>query len=258
MKALILAGGLGTRMRQETEFRPKPMVEIGARPILWHIMKHLSFYGINEFVIALGYKGDLIREYFQNFHFRGGDFTVDLGTGDYSFYGPVSEENWKISLVETGLFTPTGGRIHKARRYLSGSEPFLCTYGDGLSNLNIDLLRGFHEICGKVATVTASRPISRFGKLSIGENNRVLSFQEKTKEDSYVNSGFFIFNQEIFDYLTPESTLEGEPLEKLSEQGELFAFRHDGFWQPMDTIREMEQLNTLWSEGRAPWKVWEG
>lgn len=256
MRALILAGGLGTRLREETEFRPKPMVEIGGRPILWHIMKHLSHFGVKDFVIALGYKGNLIREYFQHFNYMDSDFTISTLTNSTTLHDTENLEEWKVTLSETGAITPTGGRVWKTKKYLSGEDAFICTYGDGLSDVNISKLIEFHKSHGKLATVTASQPISRFGRLAIGEDNAVISFEEKGRDLAHVNAGFFIFNCAIFDYLSSESILEREPLETLASEGELIAFRHQGFWQPMDTMREVEYLNQLWEEDSAPWKVW--
>lgn len=254
MRLLILAGGLGTRLREETEYKPKPMVEIGGHPILWHIMKIFSTQGVNDFVVALGYKGDVIREYFRDFEMRGRDIEFDLATKTSLIRDGSGFEDWKVTLVETGPQTMTGGRLFNCTNYLD-SGTFMCTYGDGLANVNIEALLAFHRSHGKIATVTAASPISRFGKLEIADSGLVKSFVEKPKQESWVNAGFFVFEPEIFNYLNPDSILERDPLEKLASEGELFAYKHEGYWQPMDTLREAEMLNETWKNG-APWKTW--
>jgi len=256
MKAVILAGGLGTRLREETEFRPKPMVEIGGMPILWHIMKMLSTQGIDEFVICLGYKGELIKDFFLNYESRVNDITVKLGAQNgFIQHREILSENWSVTLANTGLSTLTGGRINKIKKYVS-SERFLCTYGDGLASIDLAQLMEFHKAHGKTATVTAVRPTDRFGALQIDQESFVREFSEKPISNKRVNGGFFIFEPEVFDYLSDESALEKEPLESLSAAGELAAYSHDGFWQPMDTYREVIQLNDLWHSNKAPWKIW--
>jgi glucose-1-phosphate cytidylyltransferase len=256
MKAVILAGGLGTRLREETEFRPKPMVEIGGKPIIWHIMKTLSVQGINEFVICLGYKGDYIKDYFMNYEARVHDITVKLGTNEGTFHHTKKQnENWMITLADTGLTTMTGGRIAKIRQYL-GNEDFLCTYGDGVADINLEELRKFHSDHGKIATVTAVRPTNRFGAMKIDENETVTDFSEKPISEKWVNGGFFIFKHEVFDFIEADSILEKEPLERLASLGQLKSYKHKGFWQPMDTYRETQELNLLWEQNRAPWKIW--
>lgn len=256
MKAVILAGGMGTRMREETEFRPKPMVEIGGRPILWHIMKTLSAQGINDFVICLGYKGDQIKDFFMNYEARTHDITVKLGeNGGLVRHSESPSENWSVTLVNTGPITMTGGRINRIKKYVEG-ERFLCTYGDGVANINLEALTRFHEGHGKCATVTSVRPTSRFGAMQIDDNQLVTKFAEKPLSEKRVNGGYFIFEPSIFDYLSDESILEKEPLEKLAVSGELKAFMHNGFWQPMDTYRENVELNELWDSNKAPWKIW--
>ncbi|CAN2170416.1 GCD1 Nucleoside-diphosphate-sugar pyrophosphorylase involved in lipopolysaccharide biosynthesis/translation initiation factor 2B, gamma/epsilon subunits (eIF-2Bgamma/eIF-2Bepsilon) [Candidatus Nanopelagicaceae bacterium] len=254
MKALILAGGMGTRLREETEFKPKPMVEIGGRPIIWHIMKNLSNQGISEFVVALGYKGDVIRDFFLNYSIMQNDFSVDLSSGTRLIIGDSSSEKWNVTLVETGSNTMTGGRILRCQHALG--EEFLCTYGDGLADISISNLLDFHNKHTGVATVTAATPPSRFGRIAIQDSGLVDSFIEKPKEIDWVNAGFFIFRKEIFHFLSDDAVLEKEPLEKLSSQSKLYAYKHRGFWQPMDTLRESELLNVLWDENRAPWKNW--
>lgn len=256
MKAVLLAGGMGTRLREETEYRPKPMVEIGQRPILWHIMKNLSTQGVVDFVVCLGYKGDFIKDYFLNYEARVNDVTVALGSKTaHSQLSNSSEDNWTVTLANTGLTTMTGGRIHGIKKYVEG-ETFLCTYGDGLADIDLPELLKFHEAHGKIATVTAVMPTSRFGSMEIATDDTVVKFAEKPKGNAWVNGGFFIFEPEIFDYLTPDCVLENEPLEKLAEIGELVAYKHNGFWRPMDTFRESIELNEIWESGDAAWKNW--
>jgi glucose-1-phosphate cytidylyltransferase len=256
MKAVILAGGMGTRLREETEFRPKPMVEIGGRPILWHIMKTLSTQGINDFVICLGYKGDYIKDFFMNYESRTHDITVKLGLDEGLIqHSQAPTENWTVTLANTGATTMTGGRINKIKKYVSG-EKFLCTYGDGVANIDLDALTKFHAGHGKTATVTSVRPTNRFGAMQVDKDGSVTEFAEKPVAEKRVNGGYFIFEPSIFDYLSDECILEKEPLEKLSKTGELKAYEHEGFWQPMDTYRETIELNELWDANQAPWKIW--
>ena len=255
LPAVILAGGLGTRIREETEFKPKPMVEIGGRPVLWHIMKHLSAHGIDRFVICVGYKGDIIRDYFLNYRARNNDFTVQLGSNDdLTFHSDHQESDWTVTVAETGALTNTGGRVLEIQKYVKGEE-FLCTYGDGLSDIDINNLKTFQQNSGKIATVTAVRPLSRFGVMDLDSSNNVISFKEKPQAEGWINGGFFIFKPQIFDYLSPGIILENEPLQKLASERQLSAFKHEGFWQPMDTFRESKMLNDLWDSGRAPWKI---
>lgn len=257
MKAVILAGGLGTRLREETEFRPKPMVEIGGKPILWHIMKNLNQQGISEFIICLGYKGEQIKEYFLNYEALTNDITIQLGEEKTTkqFHSPV-KENWSVTLADTGMYTMTGGRLNKIRHYL-GSEAFLCTYGDGLADISIEKLLNFHKNHNGFATVTAVQPTNRFGALEVSDSGVVTSFEEKPVSEKWVNGGFFVFEKDIFDYLDDECILEKEPLEVISSKHQLHAFKHQGFWRPMDTHRETQELNQLWNEGIAPWRNWE-
>jgi glucose-1-phosphate cytidylyltransferase len=256
MKAVILAGGLGTRLREETEFRPKPMVEIGGKPIIWHIMKSLSVQGINDFIICLGYKGDTIKDFFINYEARSNDITVKLGKNKSLIqHSDSSPENWTVTLANTGASTMTGGRLNRVKKFVEG-ETFLCTYGDGVADVNLSTLVSFHQKHGKTATVTSVRPTNRFGALQIDNDNFVREFSEKPVSEKRVNGGFFIFEANIFDFLNDESVLEGEPLEKLSRSGELKAYKHDGYWQPMDTYREVIELNNLWDADKAPWKIW--
>lgn len=256
MRAVILAGGMGTRLREETEFRPKPMIEIGGKPILWHIMKNLAQQGLNDFIVCLGYKGDQIRDFFLNYESRFNDITIQLGRNGASIiHGQSINEDWKITLADTGLDTMTGGRLHLIQEHLCG-ERFLCTYGDGLANLDLKMLTSFHKSHGKLATVTAVRPVTRFGSLEIDSDNQVLNFAEKPQSEKWISGGFFIFEPGIFQYLNEDSTLEREPLEELASHGQLKAYLHKDFWQPMDTYREMQELNAAWGTGTAPWKNW--
>lgn len=256
MKAVILAGGFGTRLREQTEYRPKPMVEIGGRPIIWHIMKNLSKQDLNKFIICLGYKGYYIKDFFLNYEARVNDTTVKLGKAGISVqHSNSAEEDWEVTLANTGLDTMTGGRIFRVRDYL-GTDRFLCTYGDGLADINLRELLEFHISHKKVATVTAVRPTSRFGAIEIDPSNQVKCFAEKPKAEQWINGGFFIFERGIFDYLDAECVLEKEPLENLAKNDQLMAYNHEGFWQPMDTHRESQELNELWSTGRAPWRNW--
>lgn len=256
MKVVLLAGGLGTRLREETEFRPKPMVSVGGRPILWHIMRNYAHYGYRDFVVCAGYRGDIIKEYFREFHSEVSDFTVTLGSqGSIQYHDNFVEDGWKVTVSDTGLNTMTGGRLFKVKKYVDG-EIFLCTYGDGLADVDVRSLIEFHKSHGKVATVTAVRPVSRFGVLDLAENGSVEHFREKPQADGWINAGFFVFNKKIFDYLDANSILENEPMARLAQDNQLMAFRHDGFWQPMDTYREFTLLNDLWDKSAAPWKVW--
>jgi glucose-1-phosphate cytidylyltransferase len=255
-KAVILAGGLGTRLAEETELRPKPMVEIGGMPILWHIMKIYSAHGINEFVVCLGYKGHVIKEFFANYHLHRADVTFDIAANS-SVIHRHTVEPWRVTLVDTGIDSMTGGRLKRVREHL-GSEPFCMTYGDAVSTVDIGKLVAFHCGHGRAATVTAVRPPARFGALKI-ENGAVSSFQEKPLGGAdWINGGFFVLEPAALDTIAGDSTVwEKEPLETLAQQGQLMAFEHDGFWQPMDTLRDKQHLNALWESGAAPWKLWE-
>jgi glucose-1-phosphate cytidylyltransferase len=256
VKGLILAGGLGTRLREETEFKPKPMVEVGGRPIIWHIMKNLSTQGLNDFTIATGYKGESIKDYFLNYHSRNNDVTLNLGkNSSVIHHGLHDESNWRVTIANTGELTMTGGRVFRSLKYLE-DDRFLCTYGDGLADINLKELMDFHLSHGKKATVTTVQPLSRFGVMDVDSNGVVTQFREKPIMDGWVNAGFFIFEKSIVEYLDENCILEQEPLAKLAAEGELVAYRHHGFWQPMDTLRESIFLNEMWAEGRAPWKNW--
>lgn len=255
MKAVILAGGLGTRISEETHLKPKPMIEIGGKPILWHIMKAYSYYGIQEFIICVGYKGYLIKEYFANYFLHQSDVTFDLRENRMHIHNSSSEP-WCVTLVDTGEDTMTGGRLKRVRQYI-GEETFCFTYGDGVSNVNISELISFHQKQGTWATLTAVQPPGRFGALDLSQN-RIVSFQEKPQGDgSWINGGFFVLEPAVFDFLEGDTTVwEREPLEQLAKAGQLAAFRHTGFWQPMDTLRDKVKLEELWENGQAPWRVW--
>jgi glucose-1-phosphate cytidylyltransferase len=255
MKTVILCGGLGTRLREETEYRPKPMVEVGGRPILWHIMKSYGRHGFREFVLCLGYRGNMIKEYFLNYEAMNNDFTVCLGSlHSIHFHGAHEEQDFRVTLADTGLNTMTGGRLKRAEKYLT-EDDFLLTYGDGLSDVNIRELVSFHRSHGKMATITTVRPTSRYGILELDDQANVERFCEKPRLDGWINAGFCVFSRRIFSYLDGDSCiLEQEPLERLAREGQLVAFRHDGFFHAMDTYREYLYLNELWSNGNAPWK----
>jgi glucose-1-phosphate cytidylyltransferase len=256
MKAVLLAGGFGTRLSEETDLLPKPMVEIGGRPILWHIMKIYTHFGINDFIICLGYNGYVIKEYFINYYRHMSDLSVDTGSGDIEIH-QARTEKWRVTLVETGLDTMTGGRLKRISKYLSPNEDFLMTYGDGVASINIQALIEFHRDEGRLATVTAVRPPGRFGALEI-EDNRVERFTEKPQGDgSIINGGFFVLSPKVLDYVEGDATIwESEPMERLAREGELSAYRHSGFWQPMDTLRDRRELEQMWVSGNAEWKLW--
>ena len=255
MKAVILAGGLGTRIAEETSSRPKPMVEIGGKPILWHIMKMYSAHGVNEFVICCGYKGYMIKEYFANYFLHMSDVTFDMSNNDMEIHQKKAEP-WKVTLIDTGENTLTGGRLKRVRDYL-GNEDFCFTYGDGVGSVDITKLIEFHKKHGKKATVTAVQPPGRFGALEM-TGSTVTSFVEKPHGDGmYINGGFFVLNPSVIDLIEGDSTIwERQPLETLATKGQLEAFKHDGFWQPMDTLRDKQNLEEMWQSGEAPWKVW--
>ncbi|OCA83306.1 glucose-1-phosphate cytidylyltransferase [Bacillus sp. FJAT-27225] len=257
MKVVILAGGFGTRISEETHTIPKPLITIGDHPILWHIMKIYSTYGFNDFVICLGYKGYKIKEFFLNYLLNHSDFSIDLSNSDKPVIYNHSSEPWKVTLIDTGQNTLTGGRIKRIQQYI-GDEPFMLTYGDGLADINVKDLLDFHKSHGKLATVTAIQPEGRFGSLHITEGDSVSKMQEKLPGDGmWVNGGFFICQPEVFGYIEGDQTIfEREPLETLASSGELVAFKHRGFWQPMDTLKEKRELDQLWQSNKAPWKKW--
>lgn len=256
MKVVILAGGFGTRLSEETAAKPKPMVEIGGLPILIHIMKLYSYYGCREFIICSGYRGWVIKEFFSNYYLHMSDLTFDMQTNSVQIHDNYAEP-WKVTVVDTGLDTLTGGRVKRVQKYL-GEQPFMLTYGDGLADINVKELLAFHQRQGKIATVTAVQPAGRFGSLEIGKGDQVLSFVEKPSGDrAWINGGFFVMQPEVFAFLPDDQcSLEREPLEKLARQGELAAYKHRGFWQPMDTLRDRNLLEDLWGSGRPPWRVW--
>jgi glucose-1-phosphate cytidylyltransferase len=257
MKVIILAGGFGTRISEESHLKPKPMIEIGGRPILWHIMKIYSHYGFHEFIICLGYKGYIIKEYFSNYFLHMSDVTFDMKNNSMEVHQRFVEP-WKVTLVNTGEGTMTGGRVKKISSYI-GKETFMLTYGDGVSDVDIAKTIDCHRSHGKLATITATQPTGRYGTLNLTSNNEVGGFQEKPLGDGgWINAGFFVMEPQVLDYIDGDSTiLEKEPLESLSKKGELVAYKHVGFWQPMDTLRDKSNLEELWKSGKAPWKVWK-
>jgi len=258
MKVVILAGGLGTRISEESHLKPKPMIEIGEKPILWHIMKIYSHYGFNDFIICLGYKGYIIKEYFSNYFLHQCDVTFDLAKNTRHILNTRSAEPWKVTLVDTGVQTMTGGRIKRIAPYIP-DDTFLMTYGDGVADVNIPQIIENHKKSKKLVTVTAVQPAGRFGALDIDDKNTVFSFSEKPKGDGiWINAGFFVMNRKVIDYIKDDTTLfEKEPLEKIAKEKRLNAFKHTGFWQPMDTLRDKVYLEELLNSGKAPWKIWE-
>lgn len=258
MKAVILAGGFGTRIAEETHLRPKPMIEIGGKPILWHIMKIYSYYGINDFIICLGYKGYYIKEYFANYFMHMSDVTFDLSKNEMAVHSNYSEP-WKVTLVDTGQNTMTGGRLKRIAAYLDKNEPFCFTYGDGVSDINIRELIAFHNQKGLLATMTSVQPPGRFGAVDIDKKGFIRQIKEKPKGDgNWVNGGFFVLSPKVIDYISDDRTVwEQEPLENIASEGQLYAFKHENFWMAMDTLRDKIKLEELWEKGNAPWKVWK-
>lgn len=258
MKAVILAGGFGTRLSESTHLIPKPMVEIGGKPIIWHIMKSYEAHGINEFIVCCGYKGYVIKEWFADYYLHNSDVTFDLANNQMEVHN-TKTENWKVTLVDTGLHAMTGARIRKIRSYI-GDEPFCLTYGDGVSDVDISNVIAKHKQNGKIITVTSYRPQGKFGSLEIDKDGNVSSFQEKPKgDDTWINAGYFVCNPEVFDFIDEgdDVIFERKPLESLAKAGEMFAYRHNGFWKPMDILRDNIELNKMWDQGMAPWKKWD-
>jgi glucose-1-phosphate cytidylyltransferase len=260
MKVVLFAGGLGTRISEETDIRPKPMIEIGGKPILWHIMKIYESYGFNDFIICLGYKGYVIKEYFMNYFMHNSDVTIDIGNNSVKVH-QTNSESFKITLIETGLNTKTAGRLKRIQHHLNPNETFMLTYGDGLANIDLAELLKFHKEKKKIATVTSIQPAGRFGSLDINENNDVVRFIEKPKGDGHwINGGFFVLETEVFNYLDENSDnvmWEDEPLDKLSRNGQLAAYKHNGFWKCMDAVRDRIELEQLWESNNAKWKIWK-
>lgn len=255
MKVVILAGGLGTRISEETSIIPKPLIKIGNKPLLWHIMNIYSTYGFNEFVICLGYKGEQIKRYFSDFHSESSDFTIDMSTEKFKLHNNNSPK-WKVTLIDTGQKTMTGGRLKRIAKYLDG-EMFMMTYGDGLADINIKDLLKFHKSHGKMATVTAVKPAPRFGSLNLRDDGKVLGFQEK-KDHPWINGGFFALSKRVLDFIDDDSTpFEGKPIQELVKRSEIFAYKHTGFWKGMDTLSDKNSLEAMWEEN-PPWKIWKG
>lgn len=256
MKVAILAGGVGSRLSEETQIKPKPMVEVGGRPIIWHIMKHYASYGFKDFVVALGYKGEYIKKYFVDYCSLESDLSVNLKSGSVSKYDSSAETDWNVELIDTGAATLTGGRIKRLQKYI-GDSPFLLTWGDGVSDVNLRELISFHKSHGKMATLTAARPPARFGHM-VFEGDHVREFSEKPQAaEGWINGAFFVLEPEIFDYIAGDETQwEREPMERLASEGQLMAFKHNGFWQCMDTLRDKVLLESLWQKGNPPWKTW--
>ena len=258
MKALILAGGFGTRLSEETDIKPKPMVEVGGKPILWHIMKTYSHHGVNEFVILLGYKGYYIKEYFANYFLHQSDVTIDMSSGDMEVHNNSSEP-WRVTLLDTGLNAMTGARVKKAKDHI-GNKPFLLTYGDGVADINIQATLDFHKQHGRLMTMTSAQPDGRFGALDIDENDKVVAFKEKPKGDgSWINAGYFVCQPEVLDYIPQgdDAVLEQEPLRNLAKDGEIYTYKHNDFWMPMDSLRDKIKLNDMCENKNAPWMVWD-
>ena len=258
MKVVILCGGQGMRLREETEYRPKPLLEVGGRPILWHIMKIYAHAGFRDFVLCLGYRGQMIKEYFLNYEAMNNDFTICLGQQQrVAYHNAHAEQDFNVTMADTGLETMTGGRVSIVRKYID-DENFMVTYGDGVADLDVRAVLDFHMSHGRIATVTSVRPTSRFGILDLSDEGKVRGFVEKPQLDGWANAGFLVFNRRIFDYLSGENCImEREPLERLAREGELMAYRHEGFFYAMDTYREYLYLNDLWTSGRAPWTIWK-
>lgn len=257
MKVVLLAGGFGTRISEESQYKPKPMIEIGDMPILWHIMKTYSHYGFKEFIICAGYKQHVIKQWFADYFLHTSDITFDFSQGNQMIVHDAHSEDWKVTIVDTGLHTMTGGRLKRIRKYL-GDEPFFMTYGDGVADVDIPAALEFHRAHGRLATMTAIRPESRYGIIDL-QGDKVLSFREKSQQDvGWINGGFMVLEPKVLDYVAGDHVMfEREPMEQLAADGELMCFRHDGFWQCMDTLRDKQKLDSLWESGKAPWKIWD-
>ncbi len=255
MQVVIFCGGRGTRFREETEYRPKPMIEIGGRPILWHIMKMYASYGFNDFVLCLGYKQEYIRQYFLNYEYMNNDFTIHLNSKEKTLHHNTHAEDWKVTLVDTGPETPKGRRLKLVEPYVHGEE-FMLTYGDGVANVNVDKLLAYHRAQKKTATFTGVHPISRFATVQVDKKGKVAAWKEKRQIEEYVNAGFFVFKREIFAHLKKNEELEEAPMEKLTAQGKVAMYKHEEFWQCMDTYRDYLLLEGMWESGKAPWKIW--
>lgn len=255
MKVVLLCGGKGTRLREETEYKPKPMVEVGGRPILWHIMKNYASYGFNEFILCLGYKQECVRQFFLNYEFMNNDFTIHLNSKEKTLHHYRHSEDWEVTLVDTGLETPKGGRLKLIEPYVD-RDTFMVTYGDGVADVNIKELCAYHKAHQKLATFTGVHPVSRFATVKVDGQGQVSSWKEKRQIEEYVNAGFFVFNREIFKYLKKNEELEEGPMERLTAKGQVVMFRHEGFWQCMDTFRDHQLLESIWNSGKAPWKTW--
>lgn len=255
MKVVILCGGLGTRLREETEYKPKPMVRIGEKPILWHIMKIYAAYGFNDFILCLGYKQHIIRQYFLNYEYMNSDFTIYLGSRKKIMYYNAHNENWNVTLVDTGFETKKGTRVKLIEPYIE-EERFMLTYGDGVGDIDVKRLLEFHTKNSKIGTFTGVHPISRFATVELNEKEDVISWKEKRRIEEYINAGFFVFERKIFDYLNDDCELEEEPMEKLAREKQVAMYKHKGFWHCMDTYRDYMFLQSLWEKGKAPWKIW--
>jgi len=255
MKVVLLCGGKGTRLREETEYKPKPMVEIGGRPILWHIMKNYASHGYNEFILCLGYKQEYIRQFFLNYEFMNNDFTIHLNSKEKTSHHSRHSEDWTVTLVDTGLETPKGGRLKLVEPYVDG-DTFMVTYGDGVANVDIKKLEKYHRAQKKTVTFTGVHPVSRFATVNVDQRGKVSGWKEKRQIEEYVNAGYFVFNREIFNYLKKNEELEEGPMESLTAKGQVAMFRHEGFWQCMDTYRDHQLLEGIWNSGKAPWKTW--
>jgi len=255
MKVVILCGGKGTRLREETEYKPKPMVEIGGRPILWHIMKHYAAYGFNDFILCLGYKQEYVRQYFLNYEYMNNDFTIHLNSKEKTLLHNHHAEDWTVTMIDTGVETPKGKRLKMIEPFIE-EDQFLVTYGDGVADIDIKALEAFHRSHKKIATFTGVHPVSRFAMVKADEKGKVTAWKEKQQIKEYVNAGFFVFKREIFKFLGKNEELEEGPMEKLTEAGEVVMFRHEGFWQCMDTVRDHQLLEGMWNTKKAPWKIW--